>query len=74
MMKRLQVISTSGNVTRTHLSYLLAWYALSFHVLQVCSCALVSHYPCLTSGILFVHTLRGSLVWIMLVSWACDPP
>jgi hypothetical protein len=24
MMKRLQVISTSGNVTRTHLSYLLA--------------------------------------------------
>jgi hypothetical protein len=74
MIKRLQVISTSGNVTRTHLSYLLslsyllALYALSFHVLQVCSCALVSHYPCLASGILFVHTLRGSLGYIMLVS------
>jgi hypothetical protein len=48
MIKRLQVISTSGNVTRTHLSYLLSskatsLHALSFLVLQVCSCALVFH-------------------------------
>jgi hypothetical protein len=74
MIKRLQVISTSGNVTKPicliscPLRNLLAWYALSFLAWQVCSCALIfSHY-------LFEHKLRGSLVCIMLVSWACDPP
>ena len=50
------------------LSYLLAWYALIFLIFQVFVVVhLFSHYH-------FVHTLRGSLVCIMLVSLACDPP
>jgi hypothetical protein len=68
MIKRLQVISTSGNVTRTHLSYLLSF--------KLPPCMICSKLPCFTSlslctcfsHYLFVHTLRGSLVCIMLVS------
>jgi hypothetical protein len=73
MIKRLQVISTSGNVTRTHLSYLLSF--------KLPPCMIGSKLPCLTSlklctcfsHYLFVHTLKESLVCIILVSWACDP-
>jgi hypothetical protein len=69
MIKRLQVISTSGNVTRSQ-SYLLSF--------KLPPCMICSKLPCLTSlqlctyfsHHLFVHTLRGSLVCIMLVS--CD--
>jgi hypothetical protein len=41
MIKRLQVISTSGNVTRTHLSYLLSF--------KLPLCMICSKLPCLTS-------------------------
>jgi hypothetical protein len=41
MINRLQVISTSGNVTRTHLSYLLSF--------KLPPCMICSKLPCLTS-------------------------
>jgi hypothetical protein len=60
--KRLQVISTSGNVIRTHLSYLLSF--------KLPPCMICSKLPCLTSLSLctwfshyhFVHALRGAYV------------
>jgi hypothetical protein len=68
MIKRLQVISASGNVTRTHLSYLLSFklppcmicskLPLSYEFVVV---HLFPHYH-------IVHTLRGSLGCIVLVS------
>jgi hypothetical protein len=75
MIKRLQVISTSGNVTRTHLfyllslSYLLAWYALSYLVLQVCSCALVFHtiFLCTHLGELSLYHASLMSLWSTLV-------
>jgi hypothetical protein len=68
MIKRLQVISTNRNITRTHLSYLLSF--------KQAPCMICSKLLCLTSLWLctcyshyhFVHTLRGNLVCIMLVS------
>jgi hypothetical protein len=41
MIKRLQVISTSGNVTRTHLSYLLSF--------KLPPCMICSKLPCVTN-------------------------
>jgi hypothetical protein len=50
MIKRLQEISTSGNVTRTHLSYLLSFKLPPYMICSklpcltnVCSCALDFH-------------------------------
>jgi hypothetical protein len=41
MIKRVQVVSTSGNVTRTDLSYLLSF--------KLPPCMICSKFPCLTS-------------------------